>query len=129
MAANRSQGSYYALFLAMATVFCAGVGYFSTGLGKLLLVVGAAGLLASLFGMRKIKPLEGKTALKPSPLGMKLIGAGAAALGWLITLFGMHITPTVSGRIALALVGIGLSLFGILVVLPAAFNKNAVWKT
>jgi uncharacterized membrane protein YgaE (UPF0421/DUF939 family) len=33
------------------------------------------------------------------------------------------------GRIVLALVGIGISLFGILVILPGAFNKNAVWKS
>jgi len=44
-------------------------------------------------------------------------------------LFGMHMTPSTSGRIVLALVGIGISLFGITVILPAAFNKNAVWKS
>lgn len=103
--------------------------YIGSGLGKLLLLVGAAGFLASLFGMLKIKPLEGKTALKPSPMGTKLIGAGLAALGWVITLFGMHLTPSTGGRIVLALVGIAVSLFGIIVVLPAAFNKNAVWKS
>ena len=50
-------------------------------------------------------------------------------LGWVITLFGMHLTPSTGGRIVLALVGIAVSLFGIIVVLPAAFNKNAVWKS
>jgi len=129
MAANRSQGSYYTLFLAAATVLCAGIFFWSGGMGKLLFVVGAAGIAGSVFGMLSIKSLEGKTALKPSPLVMKLIGAGASALGWVITLFGMHLTPSVSGRILLALVGIGVSLFGIIVVLPAAFNKNAVWKS
>ncbi|MBZ5501460.1 MAG: hypothetical protein LAN59_04345 [Acidobacteriia bacterium] len=129
MAANRSQGSYYTLLLVSATVFCAGIAYLEGGSGKLMLVIGAAGLLASLFGMLKIKPLEGKTALKPGPGAMKLAGAGVCALGWLITLVGMHITPSTSGRIVLALVGIGVSLFGMLVILPAAFNKNAVWKS
>jgi uncharacterized protein (DUF697 family) len=76
-----------------------------------------------------IKSLEGRTALNPSPLVMKLIGAGCSLLGWVITLFGMHLTPSVSGRILLALVGIAVSLFGIIVILPAAFNKNAVWKS
>ena len=28
-----------------------------------------------------------------------------------------------------ALIGIGVSLFGIIFVLPAAFNRNAIWKT
>lgn len=126
MAANRSQGSYYTLFLVAATVLCAGI--FFSGAGKVLLIIGAVGILASLFGMLKIKPLEGKTAMKPSPLGMKLFGACLAALGWIITLFGMHMTPSVGGRLILSLVGIAVSLFGMLVVLPAAFNKNAVWK-
>jgi len=129
MAANRSQGGYYTLFLASATVLCSGIYFWSGGMGKLLFLVGLVGLAASLFGMFSIKSREGRTALKPSPLVMKLIGAAASLLGWVITLFGMHLTPSVSGRIVLALVGIGVSLFGILVVLPAAFNKNAVWKS
>jgi hypothetical protein len=129
MAANKSQGSYYSLFLVAATVLCAGVAYWSSGLGKLLFLVGAVGFIASLFGMLKIKSLEGKTALKPGPGAMKLIGAGVCALGWLITLFGMHITTSTGGRIVLALVGIGVTLFGMIVVLPGAFNKNAVWKS
>jgi hypothetical protein len=128
MAANRSQGGYYSLFLVGSTVLCAGI-YLGGGMGKLLLLVGAVALLASLFGMLKIKPLEGKTAVKPGPEGMKLVGALVAALGWVITLFGMHLTPSVGGRIVVALIGIGVSLFGIIVVLPAAFNKNAVWKS
>jgi hypothetical protein len=129
MAANKSQGSFYTLFLVAATVLCGGIFEWSSGLGKLLFVVGVLGLLASLFGMLKIKPLEGRTALKPSPTGMKLIGAFVAAFGWFITLFGMHLTASVAGRMILALVGIGVTLFGIIVILPAAFNKNAVWKT
>lgn len=128
MAANRSQGSYYTLFLAAATVLCAGIFFWSGGLGKLLFVVGLVGVAGALFGMFSIKSLEGKTALKPSPLVMKLIGAAAAALGWVITLFGMHLTPSVGGRLVLALIGIAVSLFGIIVILPAAFNKSAVWK-
>jgi hypothetical protein len=129
MAANRAQGSYYGLFLVAATVLCAGFYMWSGGMGKLLVVVGAIGLLGSLFGMMGIKSLEGKTALKDNPMAMKLVGAGCSLLGWVVTLFGMHLTPSVGGRIVLALAGICISLFGILVVLPAAFNKNAVWKS
>ena len=129
MAANRSQGTYYGLFLAASTVLCAGFYFWGSGTGKLLFVVGAVGLLGSLFGMLGIKSQEGKSALKDNPLAMKLIGAACAALGWGITLFGMHLTPSTGGRIVLALIGIGVSLFGIIVVLPAAFNKNAVWKS
>lgn len=129
MAANKSQGSYYGLFLVGCTVLCAGIYEFSTGLGKLLLLVGAACVVGSLFGMASIKSFEGKTALKPSPGVMKLVGAAVCAFGWVITLFGMHLTPSTAGRIVLALVGIGVSLFGMIVVLPAAFNKNAIWKS
>jgi hypothetical protein len=129
MAANRSQGSYYLLFLASATILCAGIFFWSGGMGKLLFLIGAVGTAGSLFGMLSIKSLEGRTALKPSPPVMKLIGAGASLLGWVITLFGMHLTPSLGGRLVLALVGIGVSLFGMLVVLPGAFNKNAVWKS
>ncbi len=129
MAANRSQGSYYTLFLVGCTVLCAGIYEWSGGMGKLLAVVGVAGILGSLFGMMGIKSLEGKIAMKSSPFAMKMVGAACSLLGWIITLFGMHLTPSVGGRIALALLGIAVSLFGILVVLPAAFNKNAIWKT
>jgi hypothetical protein len=128
MAANKSQGSYYGLFLVASTVLCAGLYMWSGGMGKILFLVGAVGLLASFFGMLKIKPLEGKTALKSNPMVMKLVGAIVSGLGWVVTLFGMHLTPSTTGRIVFALVGIAISLFGIIVVLPAAFNKNAVWK-
>ncbi|HEX4074043.1 MAG TPA: hypothetical protein VHX49_01450 [Candidatus Acidoferrales bacterium] len=129
MAANKSQGSMYTLFLVASTVLCAGIFEFSTGLGKLLLLVGAVGLVGSLFGMLGSKSKEGKTAMPASAMSMKLLGAAAAALGWVITLFGMHLTPSTGGRIVLALVGIAVSLFGIIVILPAAFNKHAVWKS
>jgi hypothetical protein len=129
MAANRAQGSYYGLFLVSSTALCAGFYEWSGGMGKLLFVVGAVGIVGSLFGMLGIKSLEGKTALKSNPMAMKLVGAACSLLGWGITLFGMHLTPSTGGRIVLALVGIGVSLFGIVVVLPGAFNKNAVWKS
>ena len=79
MAANKQQGSYFGLFLAGATVLCAGFAYFDSGTGKALLALGAIVLIGSLFGFMGIKPLEGKTALKPGPEGMKLIGAAVCA--------------------------------------------------
>jgi hypothetical protein len=115
--------------LVAATVLCAGLFFWSGGMGKLLFVIGAVGVIASLLGMLGIKSAEGKTGTPASAMSMKLLGAGAAALGWVITLFGMHITPSTGGRIVLALIGIAVSLFGITVILPAAFNKNAIWKS
>jgi tellurite resistance protein TehA-like permease len=128
MAATRSQGSFYTLFLVACTALAAGI-YLSGGLGMLLVVVGILGILGSLFAMMKIKSEEGKTAMKPGPEGMKWVGAAIALAGWLVTIVGANVISSTGGRIVLALVGIGVSLFGILGILPAAFNKNAVWKS
>lgn len=128
MAANTGQGRGFAVFLTGMTVACAGVYLLSTGMGKLLLLLGLVIMAASLFGFLKLKSMEGKPALRPSPMVMKLVGAFIAAFGWVVTLFGMHLTDSVGGRMAFALVGIVVSLFGIIYVLPAAFNKNAIWK-
>ena len=117
MAANKSQGTYYTGLLVGATILCTGFYEWSSGPGKLLVVVGAVVMVASLFGMYSIKSLEGRTPLRESSGAMKLAGAGCSLLGWVITLFGMHITPSTGGRIVLALVGIGVSLFGIIVIL------------
>jgi hypothetical protein len=128
MAANTGQGRSFTTFLVGLTVACVGIAYFSAGYGKPLLVVGVIIVIASMFGFLKLKPLEGNPAESSSPTIMKLFGAFLAALGWIITLFGMHLTEGTGGRIVLALIGIGVSLFGMIVVLPAAFNKNAIWK-
>jgi hypothetical protein len=128
MAAHKGQGASFAVFLTGLTVVCAGIAYSSSGLGKLLLVVGIVILAGSLVGLLRIKPLEGKPAQKPGAGAMKAIGALAALGGWLVTLAGLHLTPSNGGRIGLALVGIGISLFGMIYILPAAFNKNAIWK-
>jgi hypothetical protein len=128
MAASKSQGSYFGLFLVGATVLCGGIAYIGSVTGKLLLLVGAGILLAAMAGFLKIKPLEGENPLQPSPEAMKWIGAGVAALGWVVTLGGLHFVDGNGGRITAALLGIGVSLFGILYVLPATFNKVAFWK-
>jgi hypothetical protein len=107
---------------------CAGIAYFSSGSGKLLAVIGAVVLGASFLGFLKIKPLEGKSAQLPGSGGMKLLGAFIAAFGWILILVGLHVVTGTGGRIVLSLVGIGVTLFGIIFVLPAAFNKNAIWK-
>jgi Ni,Fe-hydrogenase I cytochrome b subunit len=128
MAANKQQGSYFGLFLAGATVLCSGFAFYDSGTGKALLAIGALGVIGSMFGYLGIKPLEGKTALKDNPLSMKLIGAGVCLLGWILTLAGLHITDSTGGRIIFALLGIVVSFVGMAFILPAAFNKNAVWK-
>jgi hypothetical protein len=128
MAASKSQGSFLTVFLVGLTVACAGIAYLSTGLGKVIAVVGAAIFLASLFGFLKIKPAEGKPAQKSGAEGMKALGALLAGLGWVVTLVGQHFTTATAGRMVAALVGIAVSLVGIIYVLPAAFNKNAIWK-
>ncbi len=128
MAANTGQGKGFGLFLVGLTVGCAGIAYLSTGIGKVSAIVGAAIVLASLFGFLKIKPLEGAPAQKASSTAMKLVGAVTVCLGWLVTIGGLHAASTVGGRMVVALIGIAVSLFGMLVVLPTTFNKNAIWK-
>jgi uncharacterized membrane protein YtjA (UPF0391 family) len=128
MAANAQQGRSFTTFLVGLTVGCAGIAAFSSGLGKILLVVGLIILLGSLFSFLKIKPLEGPIPENASPTAMKIIGVFLAALGWGISLFGMHVVDGTKGRIILAVVGIAVSLVGMVVVLPAAFNKHAIWK-
>ena len=127
MAANTGQGRGFLVFLVGMTIACAGL-FSYTGMGKVLLVIGIVIIVASLFGFMKLKPLEGKPAVRSSPMAMKLMGAFASALGWVVTLFGMHLTDSPGGRIVFALIGIAISLVGIVYILPAAFNKNAIWK-
>jgi hypothetical protein len=128
MAANTGQGRGFTTFLVGFTVLCVGIAYLSTGVGKFLVAVGVVIFVASLFSFLKLKPLEGKPAQQASPAAMKATGAGLSLLGWILTLLGMHLVPSVGGRIVFSLLGIGMSLIGIVFVLPAAFNKNAIWK-
>jgi hypothetical protein len=128
MAASTGQGRAFTTFLIGFTVACAGIAEISAWFGKFLLAVGLVIVVASLFGFLKLKPLEGKTADAPSSTTMKLLGALLAALGWVITLFGMQLVEATGGRLVLALIGIAVSLFGMIYVLPTAFNKNAIWK-
>jgi len=116
------------LFLVGGTVLCSGIAYIASGTGKLLLLVGAVIVLASAVGFLRIKSLEGENPVLRSPESMKWLGAGVALLGWLVTLGGLHLVNGNGGRIVVALLGIGVSFFGILYVLPAAFNKTAFWK-
>ena len=129
MAANKGQGRSFAVFLVGLTVACAGVASWSGGSGKVLLIVGVLGIVVSLVMALGIKPQEGKVAQRPGPEGAKIMGALVALLGWVVTVVGIQFVTGTGGRILLALVGIATSLFGIVVVLPAAFNKNAIWKT
>lgn len=129
MAATTGQGRSLTTFIVGLTGLCAGIAYFSTGLGKFVAVAGALVVAMSLLAFLKLKPLEGKPAQKAGAGGMKLMGAFVSALGWVLILAGLHVVTGTSGRIVLGLVGIGVSLFGILYVLPTAFNKNAIWKS
>ena len=127
MAANKSQGTWCAIFLAGLTIACAGIAVLSGGLGKFLLL-GVLVLAASFLQFRRIKPLEGVVALGAQPATLKLVGVLVTLLGWLVVLFGLHVVSSVSGRMIAALVGLAVSLVGVLGILPTACNKNAIWK-
>jgi hypothetical protein len=128
MAANKTQGSYLVLFWTAITVLCAGVAYIAEGFGKLVLLIGLVGLVASLVGFMKIKPLEGRTAGPAGVPVMKLVGMLVTWGGWLVTVVGLHLVSSTGGRIIFALAGIAVSLVGIIGLLPTAFGRSAAGK-
>ena len=128
MAATKSQGRAFTLFMGGLTAATAGIAFFSSGSGKAALVLGLVVLAYSLFRFLKIKPEEGKVALGTQPAVMKLIGVALAVAGWLVVLFGLHLTASVSGRMTTTLIGFAVTLVGVLYVLPSAASKNAIWK-
>ncbi len=128
MAAGKSQGKSFGVFLVGLIVAGAGLAAVATGPGKLALIVGLVVLAASFAAFLKLKPLEGKPALKEQPAGLKLLGLALALGGWAIALAGLHLTHSVGGRMAAAIVGLAIALAGVIGVLPYASNKNAIWK-
>jgi hypothetical protein len=129
MAATTSQGKGFTIFMVGVTVAAAGLAGAATGLGKLALIVGLGITAFSLGQFLKIKPLEGVTAAAKQPAALKLGGLGVVVVGWLIVLVGLHLTPSVTGRMITTLLGLAISLVGVLVILPFAVNKNAIWKS
>jgi len=129
MAATTSQGKSFALFLTGLTVAAAGLAYVASGAGKLSLVVGLVVLGVSLAAFLKIKPAEGKVAEGAQPALLRLAGLGTIVIGWLVVLFGLHATASVGGRMTTTLIGLLISLVGVIGILPAAANKNAIWKS
>ena len=128
MAANKQQGLWFGWFLAGMIASCAGLAGISGGLGKILLLVGLLVLAASAVKFMAIKKLEGPIALGSQPAVMKIVGLAITIAGWLVVLFGLHLSKGVGGRMVIALVGLAISLVGPLAIVPAACNKNAIWK-
>ncbi|HVC48217.1 MAG TPA: hypothetical protein VND90_13320 [Terracidiphilus sp.] len=128
MAATKSQGRALTLFMVGITTACAGVAYFSSGSGKLAFFVGLVVLLVSFALCIKMKPEEGKIAAKAQPAVLKLVGVGVVLLGWVTVLYGLHLTTSVGGRMTTSIIGFAISLVGVIYFLPAAANKNAIWK-
>lgn len=128
MAATTSQGRTFTLFMVGLTAAAAGIAGISSGAGKAVLVIGLIAVAISLAGFLKIRPLEGKIALGEQPAMLKLGGVLVVLAGWLIVLVGIHLSASVTGRLATTLIGLAVSLTGVLFILPAAANKNAIWK-
>lgn len=128
MAATTSQGKQFTFFMVGLTAVCAGIAFSDSGIAKVVLVVGAVLLAVSLWGLFKIKPLEGKTAGGAQPAVMKLIGVAVVLAGWLFVLFGLHLTASVGARMVTSILGLVISIAGIFFVLVPAANKNAIWK-
>jgi hypothetical protein len=128
MAATKSQGKDFTLFMAGLTAVCAGIAFFSSGVAKVVLLFGLIAVVVALWGFFKIKPLEGKTGAGVQPAVMKLVGVAVVLLGWLTVLFGLHVTASVGGRMVTSLIGLAISLVGVCYVLAPAVSKNAIWK-
>jgi hypothetical protein len=128
MAATKSQGKAYSLFMVGLTAAAAGTAYFSSGTGKLALLLGLVAVAASFWTFLKIKPLEGKVALGPQPAVLKLVGAAVVLLGWLVVFGGINATTSVGGRMIVSIAGLAISFAGIVFILAPAVSKNAIWK-
>lgn len=128
MAANKGQGRSFGLFLIGLTTAGAGLGVISGGMGTVVMLVGIVLIAISAWSSFQLKPLEGKIALGTQPAMAKAAGVVVVLLGWAVVLCGLHLTPSVGGRMVAALVGIGIILVGVCYILPAACNKNAIWK-
>lgn len=128
MAANKSQGSYVTIFWAACTVLCAGLAYWEEGFGKLVFLIGVAGVALSLVGFMKIKSQEGTTATPAGNAALKLMGIVVAVGGWFVTIAGLHLTTSTGGRLIFALAGIAITLVGVVGVLPVAFGKSVAGK-
>lgn len=128
MAATTSQGKSFGLFLVGLTTAVAGIAFASTSAGVAALITGLVVVGVSFAYFLKIKPEEGKVPDLAQPVVLKLAGAAAALAGWLVVLFGIHATTSIGGRLSTTIVGLAITLFGVLVLLPSAANKNAIWK-
>ncbi|HEX4030335.1 MAG TPA: hypothetical protein VHX20_08210 [Terracidiphilus sp.] len=128
MAATKSQGKSFTLFMVGLTAACAGIAYFTTGVGKVALLIGLVAVAISLFEFFKIKPLEGRTGAGAQPAALKLAGVVVVLLGWVVVLLGLHLTAGVGGRMVMSIIGIAISLGGIFFLLAPASSKNAIWK-
>lgn len=129
MAATKQQGQWFGLFLTGLTAACAGVYAFSSGLGKVALILGLIVLAVSLLRFMRLKPMEGVPALKSQPAVMKAIGVLVTVGGWLTVLLGLHIASGITGRLVIAVIGLAICLVGAIGILPAACNRNAIWKS
>ena len=129
MAATTSQGKSFTIFLVGLTVAAAGLAFISTGIAKVALIGGVIIIGFSFASFYRIKPLEGLAAVGKQPAALKLGGVAAVLAGWLIVIFGLNLTASVAGRMTTTLLGLAISLVGVLVILPFAANKNAIWKS
>jgi hypothetical protein len=128
MAATKSQGKAFGLFMAGLTTACAGIAYLSSGSGIAALIVGLIVVAVSVGLFISIKPQEGTVPSAVQPIALKLAGVAAALGGWLIVLFGLHMSSSVSGRMTTTLIGFAVTLVGVVGLLPSAASKNAIWK-
>ena len=67
MAATKSQGKDFTLFMVGLTAVCAGIAFFSSGAGKVALVVGAVPLRCSLGASSRSSPSKARPETARNP--------------------------------------------------------------
>jgi hypothetical protein len=128
MAATKSQGKSFTLFLVGLTAAAVGIANLSEGAGKVALLIGLLIVAVSFWQFFKLKPLEGAIALGSQSAGLKLAGLAVVLLGWFVVLGGLVATASVGGRLFASVLGLAISFVGVLYILPTVASKNAIWK-
>ena len=128
MAATKSQGRDFTLFMAGLTAVCAGIAFFSSGAAKVALVLGLVAVVAISLGVLQDQASRGQDRRRRATRRDEADRRGGGAGGWLFVLFGLHLTASVGGRMVTSILGFAISLAGICYVLAPAVSKNAIWK-
>ena len=127
MAATKSQGRNFTLFMVGLTAVCAGIAFFDSGIAKVVLVVGAIVLAVASGGSSRSSPLKARLGGRTTSgheIDRRCSGAGGLAI------CAPRIAPDCrrGSRMVTSIIGLRHFDRRNLFVLVPAVNKNAIWK-